>query len=64
MEGTSAPITPIRRLPGGSEPLSVINTAVTRDKMEFHSRGEEGTGIASDIVKVKGEDPATPGLLP
>ena len=29
---------------------------------------EEGTGIASDvvkvIVKVKGEDPATPGLLP
>jgi len=25
---------------------------------------EEGTGIASDLVKVKGEDPATPGLLP
>ena len=25
---------------------------------------EEGTGIASDVVKVKGEDPATPGLLP
>ena len=24
---------------------------------------EEGTGIASDVVKVKGEDPATPGLL-
>ena len=25
---------------------------------------EEGTGVASDVVKVKGEDPATPGLLP
>ena len=24
---------------------------------------EEGTVIASDVVKVKGEDPATPGLL-
>ena len=24
---------------------------------------EEGTGIASDVVKVKGEDPATPGPL-
>jgi len=25
--------------------------------------GEEGTGTASDVVKVKGEDPATPGPL-
>ena len=25
---------------------------------------EEGTGIVSDLVKVQGEDPATPGLLP
>ena len=25
---------------------------------------EEGTGIASDVVKVQGEDSATPGLLP
>jgi len=25
---------------------------------------EEGTGVASDIVKVQGEYPATPGLLP
>jgi len=25
---------------------------------------EEGTGIASDVVKVKGEDPDTPGLMP
>ena len=24
---------------------------------------EEGTGITSDVVKVKGEDPVTPGLL-
>jgi len=25
--------------------------------------GEEGTGITSDVVKVKGEDPVTPGPL-
>jgi len=25
---------------------------------------EEGTGVANDVVKVKGEDPATPGPLP
>jgi len=25
---------------------------------------EEGLGVASDIVKVEGEDPATPGCLP
>jgi len=25
---------------------------------------EEGTGVASDVVKVEGEDPATPGLMP
>ena len=24
---------------------------------------EEGTGVASDVVKVQGEDPATPGPL-
>jgi len=24
---------------------------------------EEGTGVVSDVVKVKGEDPATPGPL-
>jgi len=24
---------------------------------------DEGTGIASDVVKVEGEDPATPGPL-
>jgi len=25
---------------------------------------EEGTSISSDVVKMKGEDPATPGPLP
>jgi len=25
---------------------------------------EEGTGVVSDVVKVEGEDPDTPGLLP
>jgi len=25
---------------------------------------EEGTGVVSDVVKVEGEDPATPGPLP
>jgi len=25
---------------------------------------EEAIGIVSDVVKVQGEDPATPGLLP
>ena len=25
---------------------------------------EEGTGVASDVFKVQGEDPATPGPLP
>ena len=39
---TSAPITPTRRLPGDSAPLSVINTAVTRGRKEFHSRGGGG----------------------
>jgi len=24
---------------------------------------EEGTGVTSDVVKVQGEDPATPGPL-
>jgi len=24
---------------------------------------EEGTGVTSDVVKVQGKDPATPGLL-
>ena len=32
--------------------------------VKTHEEEEEGTGIASDVVKVQGEDPATPGLLP
>jgi len=36
---TSAPTTPIRRLPGDSAPLNVINTAVTRGGYEIHSKG-------------------------
>jgi len=39
---TSAHITPIRRLPSDSAPVGVINTAVTRGKKEFHSRGGGG----------------------
>jgi len=30
---------------------------------EEEEEGKEGTGVASDIVKVEGEDPATPGPL-
>ena len=29
--------------------------------MGLFEEEEEGTGIASDVVKVEGEDPATPG---
>ena len=50
---TSAPITPIRRLPGGSPPLGVINTAVTRGRMEFHSRGGGGTSPQGPIPQKK-----------
>ena len=39
---------------------SVIHAMVDLQSQEE----EEGTGIASDVVKAKGEDPATPGLLP
>jgi len=30
---------------------------------KIHEEEEEGIGIASDVVKVKGEDPAPPGCL-
>jgi len=40
----------------GHKPL-VVNVVVVGPFEEE----EEGTGIASDVVKVKGEDPATPG---
>jgi len=42
--------------PLGHKPL-VVNVAVV---VPFEEE-EEGTGIASDVVKVEGEDPATPG---
>ena len=32
--------------------------------MGLFEEEEEGTGVNSDVVKVKGEDPATPGPLP
>ena len=35
-------MTPIRRLPDDSAPLSVINIAVTRGGKEVHSMGEGG----------------------
>ena len=45
--------------PPGHKPL-VVNVVVVGPFEEE----EEGTGIASDVVKVEGEDPANPGLLP
>ena len=53
-------------------PLSVFNKNSTLSKKHTHTHThvgpfeeeEEGTGITSDVVKVEGEDPTTPGLLP
>ena len=45
--------------PPGHKPL-VVNVVV----VSLFEEEEEGTGIASDVVKVEGEDPATPGPLP
>jgi len=42
-----------RRLPGGSATLGVINTAVTRGRMEFYSRGGGGTGLQGPNPKKK-----------
>jgi len=44
--------------PPGYKPL-VINKVVVGP---FEEK-EEGTGVASDVVKVEGEDPGTPGPL-
>jgi len=44
--------------PPGHKPLVVNGVVVGPFEEE-----EEGTSIASDVVKVKGEDPATPGPL-
>ena len=44
--------------PPGHKPL-VVNVIVVGPFEEE----EEGTGVASDVVKVQGEDPDTPGYL-
>jgi len=44
--------------PGGHQPL-VVNVVVVGPFEEEEE--EEGISIASDVVKVEGEDPATPG---
>jgi len=50
---------PTRRSPPGQKPLVVNGVVVGPFEEE-----EEGTGVASDVVKVEGEDPGTPGPLP
>ena len=45
--------------PPGQKPL-VVNGVVVGP---FEDREEEGTGVASDVDKVEGEDPVTPGPL-
>ena len=45
--------------PPGHKPL-VVNLIVVGPFEEE----EEGTSVISDVVKVEGEDPATPGPLP
>jgi hypothetical protein len=44
--------------PPGHKPLVVNGVVVGPFEEE-----EEETGVASDVVKVEGEDPATPGPL-
>jgi len=44
--------------PPGHKPL-LVNVVVEGSFEEE----EEGTGVVSDVVKVEGEDPATPGPL-
>jgi len=44
--------------PPGHKPLVVNGVVVGPFEEE-----EEGTGVDSDVVKVEGEDPATPGPL-
>ena len=45
--------------PPGHKPL-VVNVVV----VGLFEEEDEGTSVASDVVKVEGEDPATPGPLP
>jgi len=44
--------------PPGQKPLVVSGVVVGPFEEE-----DEGTGVTSDVVKVEGEDPATPGPL-
>jgi len=44
--------------PPGHKPL-VVNVVV----VGLFEEEEEGTNVASDVVKVQGEDPDTPGCL-
>jgi len=44
--------------PPWHKPLVVNGVVVSPFEEE-----EEGTGVTSDVVKVEGEDPATPGPL-
>jgi len=45
-------------------PIELISAAKSYRTWPWLEEEEEGTGVASDVVKVKGEDPATPGPLP
>jgi len=44
--------------PPGHKPLVVNRVVVSPFEEE-----EEATGVAKDVIKVEGEDPATPGPL-
>ena len=50
-EKINAPITvtSIRLLPGGIPSLSALNTAATRDRNEFHSRGDGEPALKADF---------------
>jgi len=48
---------------GTQKPIQAKATHGTLLFLSFEEE-EEGTGVASDVVKVEGEDPATPGPLP
>jgi len=53
---TSAPITPTRQLPGGSAPPGVLNTAVTRCRMECHSRRGKDQSARTNPQKKKSNE--------
>jgi len=57
---TSAPITPIRLLPGDSSHLVVINTTATRGGEEIHFREGGGTGPQGPIPLLKKKQSRNP----